>query len=47
MTTVVSLAAENQVESPVPPSVIGIATLVILMALLLMTLSFGKGRRHS
>lgn len=46
MTTVVLLAAENQAES-VPPAAVGIATLIILLALLLFTLSFGKGRPHS
>lgn len=47
MTTIVSLAAETQAESQVPPEAIGVGTLAILLALLIVTLAFGKGRPHS
>lgn len=47
MTTIVSLAAETQAETSVPPELVGIGTLAILLALLIGTLAFGKGRPHS
>lgn len=44
---VTALAAEETRELPVPPWVVGLLALGILLALLMMTLSFGKGRDHT
>ncbi len=40
------LAAEQTRELPVDPVVVGVITFVLLMALLLGLLMFGKGRPH-
>lgn len=45
--TYVSLAAETHVEAPVSAGAVGIITLGILLALLIGTLIFGKGRPHA
>ena len=41
------LAAEETRELPMPAWAIGAVTLLALLGLLLMTLSFGKGRDHT
>jgi hypothetical protein len=40
-------SAEETRELPVPPLVVGLLALGILMLLLFVTLSFGKGRPHT
>jgi hypothetical protein len=47
MTTLVPLATETHVESAVSAELVGILTLGILLALLIGTLMFGKGRPHA
>jgi predicted Co/Zn/Cd cation transporter (cation efflux family) len=41
------LAAEETRELPMPAWAIGAVTLLALLGLLLLTLSFGKGRDHT
>jgi hypothetical protein len=45
--TVLSAAEETTRELPADPLVYGAVTLVLLMALILGLLMFGKGRPHS
>ena len=47
LTTVQALAAEESHELPASPIVFGLIAFVILGALLLGVLMFGKGRPHS
>lgn len=47
LTTVQALAAEETHELPASPIVFGLIAFVILGALLLGVLMFGKGRPHS
>ena len=45
--TTFALVAAGEVESQVPAAVWGLGALAILMALLIGTLMFGRGRPHS
>lgn len=47
MTTLVPLATETHAEFPVSAEAVGLITLGILLALLIGTLIFGKGRPHA
>lgn len=47
MTTIVRLAEQAQADEGVPSLVWGLGILGILLALLVGTLMFGKGRPHS
>ncbi len=41
------LAAEQTSELPLPPVAVGILAFGLLAGLLMLTLSFGKGRPHT
>jgi hypothetical protein len=45
--SILMAAAEETRELPLPPLAIGLIAFGILLALLLVTLSFGKGRPHT
>lgn len=47
MTTIVRLAEQAQSDEGVPALLWGLGTLGILLALLVGTLMFGKGRPHA
>lgn len=47
MTTIVRLAEQAQADEGVPSLVWGLGILGILLALLIGTLMFGKGRPHA
>ena len=47
LTTVVAQSAEESAELPADPLVFGVGAFVILLALLVGVLVFGKGRPHS
>ena len=44
---IAAVEAEETRELPLPPLAIGLIAFGILLALLLVTLSFGKGRPHT
>lgn len=47
MNVLLAEAAEHGVELPVEPIWIGIGAFALLLALLIFTLAFGKGRPHA
>ena len=47
LTTVVAQSAEETSELPADPMVFGVSAFVVLAALLVGVLVFGKGRPHS
>jgi hypothetical protein len=47
MTTIVRLAEQTGTDDGIPSAIWGLGTLGILLALLVGTLMFGKGRPHA